>query len=306
MEFSLSPKSAGPRLLAVFLFALSSERVNAVGSSVPEQDFANEVGPSPLRSAKQASTHSWAAVSAEGGFGFGLFQDIQVPEGERGDERGDGTSLGEENQTHAGIPIHLAASATHRLGQNLNWELFRLSFMQIRAATGPAATQGSSYVRTEIASGLKYGFLSTGTWNFDVSGTLGVRRSSFVNVSNAHYLMSYLVGASLGAHTEGFAFQSYVRMAPVSRFGYSEATFFGGHDLDGSTASLSEIGSRVGFRLRPEVWFDIDLAKETANVRLADVNAYNGLGLKVFALGNESRSYVLETSVLRLGIRKEF
>jgi hypothetical protein len=252
--------------------------------------------------------HSYdaSAVTVRGGMGVGSFQDIQVPYHEQYEVRGDGTAAQEENVDHAGLLLEAGIGKQTGSGSWI-WQIFDFDALQIKSSGGPAATQASSYSRLNLQSGLSYRFAVT-----DLIGatglTAGVRRSSFNNVSSAHYIESVLIGLKGGLTGHSHALQGSFAVAPMARFGYSEDGMFGGRRFEKSKASLYEATLQYSYLLQQDVWLDLGAAQESAHVEIEDVNEYNalGYGLSVRDTARPNRVYDLSTVAIRLGFRKAF
>lgn len=246
------------------------------------------------------------AVTVKGGSGVGVFQDIQVPYNETYEVRGDGTAVQEENIQHSGLLLQAGVAKTVSSGR-WAWQAFDFDAMQIKSSGGPAATQASSYSRLNLQTTLDYHFTLSDT--AAAAGlTGGLRRSSFNNVSSAHYIQSVLIGFRAGVGGETHAFSGSFAFAPTTRFGYTESGMFGGREFKKSKASLFEASARYSYSLREGVWMDLGLDQETAHVEIGDVNEYNdlGYGLSVQDSERPTRVYNLSTVAARIGVRKNF
>jgi hypothetical protein len=246
------------------------------------------------------------AVTIHGGSGIGSFQDIQVPYNEGFEVRGDGTAVQEENVEHSGFLLQAGIGKESRRGAWL-WQIFEFDALQIKSSGGPAATQASSYSRLNLESRIAYTF-GLGAQGGSVGLKGGVRRSSFNNVSSAHYLQSVMVGLTAGIAGELHGLEASVAFAPVTKFGYSEDGMFGGKDFKKSRSSLFEAGIQYSYALRENVWLDVGMEQEAVKAEIEDVNEYNdlGYGLSVQDSTRPTRSYDLNTVAARVGFRKAF
>jgi hypothetical protein len=260
---------------------------------------------SKLRASKAASSESPWQVEVSGGTGLGSFQDIQVPFNEEANQRGDGTLVQDENQTHTGFPLMAGIGFSWQANDAIRWSLVSLDGLQMRASTGPSETQSSSYSRVDLGTKLDYSF-GLGSLKANIGASAGLRRSSWSNVSSGHYVNAAMIEASAGLSGQSAAVEVYGGIAPVAHFGYSSAALFGGSDFKKSTASLNEAGAKVSFPLRPNVWLDTGVEREEAKVTIADVSEYNNFGLAVFNPDQPSRAYDLVTMVAKVGFRKAF
>lgn len=261
--------------------------------------------PAPrVKATKEANTSPYA-VAVRAGTGLGVFQDIQVPANESAQMRGDGKLGAEENADHAGIPLYVGIGLNYK-ADALKFDLVRLDALQMRATTGPSETQSSSYSRLEVGTAATYTLPVGAAWAVDFGVKAGARRSSFSNVSSAHYIEALVAGGSLALVSESFRLEAFAAAAPVARFGYTEESFLGGKAFSKSKASLAEGGVTAAFKIGPRVHLEAGLEQESANVTLDDVSEYNNFGLSVEDSRRPSRIYDLATSVLRVGVRKEF
>ncbi len=262
-----------------------------------------------LRVKKTASDDAPASPSnvvVHGGTGIGSFQDIQVPVNEDYALRGDGTAAAEENLNHSGFLIQAGIGYLVKRG---DWSINALDFdaFQVKTSGGPAATQSSSYTRLNLQTVVKYHFL-LGELNGYAGLKAGVRRSSFDNVSSAHYIDSALVGGLVGLAGEFHSLELAAATAPIAKVGYSEDGMFGGKTFKRSAASLGEFSVVYSYALRENVWLDLGFEDEIAHVQIDDVNEYNdlGYGLNVVDTTRPNRTYNLTTTAARIGVRKQF
>lgn len=259
-----------------------------------------------LASVPLLAPESAFAVTVHGASGVGTFQDIQVPYNEQYEIRGDGTAIQEENIGHQGLLLNAGIGKEMPRGRWL-FQAFEFDALQIKSSGGPAATQASSYSRLNLESGATYRFPLGG---LKASSGLkgGLRRTSYNNVSSAHYIESLLVGLTAGLSGELHAFNATLAVAPMTRFGYSEDGMFGGKEFQKSKASLFEVSAAYSYTLQDNVWLDLGVSQESARIELEDVNEYNELGyaLSVLDSSNPTRSYAMSTVAARIGFRKAF
>lgn len=244
-------------------------------------------------------------ITAAAGSGFGTFQDIQVPVNADAETRADGTVIQAENADHTGLPLFAAFGV---LGESSAW-IFDggLNLMHMRASNGPSETQSSSYSRTELGGGAKYRFALGETTALKLGARAAYRRSSFNNVSNGHYLEAPLLGASLALTTGKWAFEGRGAVAPSATFGYNAGGTFAGKPFANATASMAEFAATASYNVRDQVFLDVGLEVEQASVSLPDIMEYQTFGLAVTPSDTApTRNYELSTSVVKIGVRKEF
>jgi hypothetical protein len=261
------------------------------------QDF-----PARMQSAKKAATKD-LTLSLEAGAGLGNFQDIQVPLNEDANMRGDGTVPGTENAEHSGFPIYGGLGLSYALGR---WDFaVGVDGLQMRAATGPAETQSSSYSRVEAGVGASY-VLPVGSSALSLGLSFAGRRSAYSNVSNGHYIQGLVVRGDVGWFYRSFALTGFAGVAPSPTFGYNDEGSFGGKAFAGSQSSLTELGILGSYNVRDRVWVDCGLEQELVSASISDIEQYNGFGLAVTTdTPRRTRQYDLATSILRFGVRKE-
>lgn len=246
---------------------------------------------------------AFADVSVNAGIGVGQFQDIQIPINIQAGQRGDGKVASEENAEHLGLPLNVIVG----YGQDhVNWKAdVALDATVMRATTGPAATQSSSYSRYELHSDYRRRFTSFGRM-LSAGPRLGLRRSSFANVSSAHFVDALVVGGGIGGLSQEFIWDVRLATAAAARFGYTEKGVFGGKAFEKSKTSFYEISAVTGFHLDKNVWLDLSMTREMIRTSIDDIREYNGFGLSVTPSATASRSYDLATTTLQMGVRKEF
>ncbi len=259
-----------------------------------------------LKASKEApAPEDGTRVEARVGSGLGVFQDVQVPINNDTNVRGDGKAAQQENQDHVGLPLLAGIGMVRRAGA-MTYD-FGVDAMFMRATTGPAETQSSTYSRVELGGGAELEFPLFGLMGNAGAGA-GIRRSVFANVSNGHYLQSALIKGAIGvasARSDGWRLDGTFNYAPVARFGYYAGTMFGGDPFKNSKASLMEIGLETKIHLRDELWLELGFTREVAKVTIDDTTEYGGFGLAV-SPERETRAYDLVTTVARVGVAKKF
>ena len=261
---------------------------------------------SPRLRVSKALSEDGFVIAGDAGSGLGVFQDIQVPVNEAAEQRVDGTVAQSENANHTGFPLWAGlgiARYSHQMAFDAGFDV-----LQMRALSGPAETQSASYARLQVGAGFKYGFDLGGDYSLTPGVRAMMRRSAFNNVSAGHFIESIVTRASLSLANADYSYDVFGGVAPSARFGYEEGGGFGfgGKDFKHSSTSLSEMGASVGFHLRDRVWLDLGIEREVASVKIDDVTEYQGFGLNLSATPPGSRQFALETSVMRIGVRKEF
>jgi hypothetical protein len=250
-----------------------------------------------------SATSALADVSVNAGVGLGQFQDIQVPVNIDAGQRGDGTAALEENADHIGVPINFVMG----YGQDrVNW-LANVAFdaTSMRATTGPAATQSSSYSRYELRGDYRRRFVSFGR-TLAIGPRLGLRRTSFQNVSSAHFVDAAMIGGAIAGETHDFAWDLRLATAAAARFGFTDEGIFGGKPFDKSKTAVYEIAAMTSSRLDASTWLEVGVLREMIRATIDDVGEYNGFGLSVTPAAAPSRAYDLATTTLQIGIRKSF
>jgi hypothetical protein len=264
---------------------------------------------SPLSGYHQASVKKeeispWKFNFA-GATGFGLFQDIQVPVNEVAGVRGDGKTAAEENATHAGILLGGSIGISYRHESILYESSFDV--MQMNSASGPAETQSSSYNRMSLATGAKY-LLKLSSYQSFIGTSVAVRRSSFNNVSNGHYIEAILIDLNIGiAREKNWSLQANAGTAPTAHFGFNTGKGFRGERFQNSSTKLSHFGLLNSYNVAgSSTWIDLGLEQERATVVIGDVNEYDNFGLSVTPTSQSARAYDLATTSVTVGFRKLF
>lgn len=262
-----------------------------------------------LQSRLKTSTRSQDETSTpfvfHAGTGLGLFQDIQVPASTTEGLRADGTNLGEANANHLGSTLYFGGMM--RWGQvgRLSYD-FELDYLTMRAISGPAETQSSSYSRFNMMGGSRYAW-GSGNWRPMITLHAGLRRSLFNNVSTGHYLNAAFVRGGVGLWNSDFSIDTFVSYAPFCEFGFNSGkSFFGGEALKSGSTNLSEIGLLYSQRVSEAVWLDLGLEQELLQTRGARGEDYSGFGLNVDSTDAGPRDLNLATIIGRFGFRKQF
>jgi hypothetical protein len=258
-----------------------------------------------VKTTKKTEAPSGAKVGFKAGSGFGVFQDVQVPRAsEAAEMRGDGKSAGEENADHMGTPLYAGLSLQAGDPGKLSYEA-EVGHLMMRATSGPAETQSASYARSNLAGGARYAF-GRGGWRPTVAAHAILRRSSYNNVSNGHYVNAGLLRGGIGVWSEALSVEAYAGYAPYTEFGFNSGKgFFGGESFDNGSASMGELGLLYSHKIHEAVWIDLGVEQEIVQATLGRVGDYNSLGLTVEAPAAK-REYELVTSTARIGVRKQF
>jgi hypothetical protein len=286
--------------------------VSLVSAVASAQSSEGELGIEPRDPAASRTVEVSKTVTApapraflfRAGSGVGVFQDVQVPVNEEANLRSDGKLIEEESANHFGFPVWAGIGYAARRG-NLSADLLSFEALQMRATTGPAATQSASYTRVALGSSVRWSFpLFSGKGSAGMRA--GLRRSGFNNVSSAHYAESLLVGGGFGFIGSGWSTDLSGSISPVSRFGYSEDNFLGGQAFKKSKSTVSDVAWTTSFLVYPRVWLETGIEREAVAATIDDVSEYDAFGLTVGATAAPTRSLSLSTTMARLGIRKEF
>lgn len=263
--------------------------------------------PAKVKAAKKSEERSGPTIGFQAGTGFGVFQDVQVPLATRESQeemRGDGKSVGEENADHMGTPLYAGLELQAGDPGRLSYEA-EVSHLMMRATSGPAETQSASYARSNLAGGARYAF-GRGAWRPTVAAHAILRRSSFNNVSNGHYIHASLLRGGVGMWSEALSLEAYASYAPYTEFGYNSGRgFFGGKPFENGSSSMSELGLLYSHKIHEAVWIDLGVEQEIVQATLGRVGDYGSLGLTV-AAPSATREYELVTSTARIGVRKQF
>lgn len=248
---------------------------------------------------------SEASGSFQAGSGLGVFQDIQVPLSESAGMRADGKAVGTEHADHLGTALYLGW--LHRIG-NPSRMVFEVDgqYLTMRATSGPAETQSSTYSRFNLMAGTRYA-LGDATWRPTMMAHIVLRRSEFDNVSNGHYVNSAALRTGIGLWRRDLTVDAYASYAPWTEMGFNDGrSLFGGERFASGRASLVEFGLGIAYHLSGNVWLDLAAEQEIIAVRGNLGADYVGFGLSVERSEAGPREYDMATTVGRLGIRKQF
>jgi hypothetical protein len=245
-----------------------------------------------------------SSVTFNGGSGVGVFKDIQVPINDFAQTRGDGAMPAEEFQNHMGFPLFVGLKYKNVLG---NWRpKVGAELLSISAASGPPATQSSSYTRFNLGTGIDYLF-NLGSLKSHIGLQVNARRSSFDNLSNGHHINAAYVGLNVGIiKRRSFKVSSFAAVAPVSELRFHKGNNVAGNKFASGSSNVSEMGFMTSLNISKHAWFDIGYEQEKALLKIEDVSDYNGFGLGVTPTAQSNRVYSFTTDILRLGFHKNF
>lgn len=248
---------------------------------------------------------SESSGSFQAGSGLGIFQDIQVPLSESEGMRADGKAIGTEHADHLGTALYLGW--LHRIG-NPSRLVFEADgqYLTMRATSGPAETQSSTYSRFNLMTGARYAW-GDAAWRPTVMTHVVLRRSEFDNVSNGHYVNAAAVRAGLGLWHRDFLLDAYASYAPWTEMGFNDGrSLFGGQRFASGWATLAEVGLHLAYHLSGGVWLDLAAEQEVIALRGGLGADYGSFGLSVEPNQAGPREYDMATTIGRLGIRKQF
>jgi hypothetical protein len=240
------------------------------------------------------------------GTGIGSFPDIQLPADPLMGVQIDGRPAGVENEEHMGVPFYLSG-ALSRQNKRWKWTFLKGGAMAMKAFTGAEETFNTSYSRVNVGTSLAVLFRSIGRSRFSaiLSGHLDFRRSSFANVSTAHFIESPVSSFQIEVFSRTLKLAAEIGLGLQPRFGFSQDRLWGGRSLPSSRASLTTGELRGSWAINPETAFDLGVDLEKAQVRLNDAGDYQQFDLQT-ADTSYRRDYQLTTWVTKVGVSKLF
>jgi len=265
--------------------------------------------PEATSTARFAPRTTGFVLSAEAASGFGRFQDIQVPFDRDAGFRIDGTASSEENIDHLGIPLSAGIlgewrgheTPVGRLDFGLNLQMTRME-----STTGTPDTRAASYSRVDLGGFARSTFNVADQDLFARLGT-GLRRSAFMNVSTGHFIDAAMLYGSVGIKNQGTAeIELSAGISPFARFGYDEGKGFATEAMKNSTARIVELGTRVSLIVFQRTWLDTAVEHEQSTITLADIGAYESFGLSAEGIAKRQRTWTMQTTIAKIGLRREF
>ena len=263
--------------------------------------LAEEDGLSPAKRVERGAN----AVVLNVGTGVGTFQDIQVPMNTFTGARGNGVTDTAENLTHVGIPIYFSLGRDLTRSSEWRFRIVELDIMRMGASNGAPGTLSSGYSRLGLSSDLERNFTLQSV-KLSAGAQVELRRSSFTNTAEAHFVDAAVLGTKLKLMKNSYALDLNVELAPVARFGYSSGGYLGGDYFAQSSARLGGGGVNFLLPIDQSVWLDFGVSTEIASVKIKDISQYRDFGLLADKRDHSPRTYTLTTNVAHLGFRKEF
>lgn len=318
MKFFAVIRKANLLFVTLYTSPLRAETIDPDIKAPPYVDPSLAVAPdkhalkSLVKSPEKSSVHEWEAGShlgVEVGSGVGSFKDLQVPINHKADTRADGRPIGEENVSHLGFPLFLSLDWHLKPSQTSSWHWIPvgLDIARMSAMTGGDETLSASYGRLSLGTSVYYfaPLNGNGSAIAILGGKMEGRRSSFGNVSTAHYIQSTVFAGSLGMAWRRFKILGTAGVAPSAEFGYSDDLIMGGHKISSSSAELNEYGIDMSWALTDQVSFNFGYSVENIHATIGDIREYGQFSLGVDDQPG-SRDYILSTSMAKFTIRKLF
>lgn len=246
---------------------------------------------------KVAPSSLWN-VTLGGYSGIGQYPDLQVPIDLLSGQRADGKRVEKDSSSHSGLLLGV------QLGTRYHWReafmAFHVDAMQIMALSGSPDTASSSYKRLDGTTSIGTRFSMFG-WQHQPFVSVGYRRSMFQNVSNGHYLSTFLVGGGDEIHVNSFL-SLYLDGAVgiVPSFYYSDGYSVNGEALKSVSNSIMTFRSGFSYAVSKKSTINVGLQMEQIQVHMSDISEYNSAGL-FFENPLESTSYTLDTSAVTFG-----
>jgi hypothetical protein len=292
-------KSIGYLIGALFLnFSTSSEaQTKKPPRTTPSAEVAEPIPPQLI----QSSPKPLSGLHLDLTIGSANFQDLQAPMAESGDMRVDGTNVAAESSRHTGLSLSAAVGLedTQPLGSyHINMGVLRSN------SSAPVGGPSASYIRYRAVGGLKWTVLSDSKLITESE----LRRSSFRNTDNGHYLDAVVLRLGFEQNLGDFTLLGTGAVAPISRFGFTQESGRGKSGaLSGTTSSFRELLGRLSYKAAQHASFFLSFSQEQILAEITDVAAYQNFGLNTGrSESNSSRSVDLTTNVIELGASRRF
>lgn len=302
------------RIFSLFIFSAgtSGESLAKRGGGQTSEKFSLFPDKSPPRFPLEEDKTFFTTIAF--GTGLGQFQDIQVPIDPQLGTRIDGRPVSKENTDHMGMPLFLSGESVYqsrvesqRNSDSISWSIIRGSILTMKAGSGPDDTINSSYSRFTIGTALGFGTggIGFGTVRTHWSAILDYRRSTFGNISSAHFIESPMttLQADMSWRTFALLINSGVGIQP--KFGFSQELFWGGKELPSSRASIQSTELCASWIVSQNSTFDLGFDYEGAAVTVSDAGDYADFNLSTDGL-TAPRAYQLGTWISKIGFQHYF
>ncbi len=229
--------------------------------------------------------------------GIAQFPDVQVP-GEHLTEDEATMVLNAPTSSHRGFALGLNLSVP--ITQSALRPVVVVDVLHITTIESSRETFGSTYNRlglgTEFSHHLGAGRLRS------IGTGLGIRRSTYRNVSTGHYVDSLIphVNAA-GDFSPTLGWSSRIGYGAINRFGFNAGGARSGA-MPGSQTSLIEGDAQLIYRLSRKAKISAGYELEQTNVVINDVKQYNRYGLNVPANVPPTLNLQLATSIIKIGL----
>lgn len=295
-------------LLALCFWAIAP----FAAAQTPARQARNPQVAPTVMSLKSPNRPSSTGLSLDIAAGFGFFQDLQAPTSANATPsnrnlRVDGTVAQNDSSSQNG-PL---------LSSRLGWAQPRAELAQPfagllaqRISNLATATEGSpsaSYVRLAVDGGVRWSMSPTLSL---LTGT-EIRRSIFRNTDSGHYIDSVMLRGGAEQRWTAWVLNASVAFAPMSRFGYMQASDAGpSGTLANTKSTLYEWTALAAWRPAADADLFVSVSQENVSADMADVAAYRSLGLNVAdnddRFETSQRSYRLTTTAVTVGAVRRF
>lgn len=243
--------------------------------------------------------------------GVGSFRDIQLPiwgdEFDYGDGllRADGTVTKLDNGFHIGVPLQGGVTRKWLSGQK-SLEL-SLIYTTLSHLAGDAELSASSYqkISLDVTPSI---FLKTSGIPFFLGLKTSYVRSDYSNLTSAHAVTGLLTGPKIRfGKLDRLHVECDFLYDLVPSFHYRKSTaFFALEKMPEAEVRHQMIDLTISKSFKEAIVTELGLQHSSMNVFIPNLSSYSLFGLAVSPLSRRSKSYVLNTNILFLGIKKIF
>jgi len=267
---------------------------------------AQPLAPRPnFESSKTASASSSSNVDFQLSLGTGQFPVLEMPVMRDSEERVDGSTNAQDFSQTNGALLDLKlgwASKTSAIPYSLTAGAQRMS-----STPGGVSPTPATYTRLSAEAASIVSFESTGT---SVIPALETRRDMYRNVDSGHYIDAILIKTAVEQPiSKSIRVNANAGIAPWTSFGVLQNSDRGRSGaLKDTTASMSEIGSKVIWTPEETTSFHLGVSQEMVSVRMNSESGYRDYGLPVANQdnANSAKAYDLTVRQVTLGTTKRF
>jgi hypothetical protein len=268
--------------------------------------LAQPLAPRPdFKSTKSAPASSSNNVNFQLSLGTGQFPVLEMPVMRNSDARVDGSTNARDFSQTNGALLDLKLgwmSKSSAIPYSLTAGAQRMS-----ATPGGVSPTPATYARLSAEAASIVSFDSTGT---SIVPAIETRRDMYRNVDSGHYIDAILLKSSVEQTVSNtIRVNANAGIAPWTSFGVLQNSDRGRSGaLKDTTASMSEIGSKVIWTPEETTSFHFGVSQEMVSVRMNSESGYRDYGLPVANQDNTSsaKAYDLTVRQVTLGTTKRF